>query len=129
MPPVGMVGGRYGGAGYSHVLDAFMVLFNHFISCGVWEAVAMLDGFLKNTADIPPEILHAETQGQRTPVCGLAPPHSTEFSGNALEPLSIRLMFQYVALTMSHLHQRSSQQRVRHETPRQGDPPQPHHHR
>ena len=55
MPPVGMVGGRYGGAGYSHVLDAFMVLFNHFISCGVWEAVAMLDGFLKNTADIPPE--------------------------------------------------------------------------
>ena len=73
MPPVGMMGGRYGGAGYSHVLDAFMVLFNHFISCGVWEAVAMLDGFLKNTADIPPEILHAETQGQRTPVCGLAP--------------------------------------------------------
>ena len=55
--------------------------------------------------------------------------HSPGFRGNALEPPSIRLIFQYVALTMSHLHQWPSPQRVRHETPRQGNPPQPHYHR
>jgi hypothetical protein len=27
-------------------------LFSHFIPCGVWEAVYILDGLLKNTSDI-----------------------------------------------------------------------------
>jgi TnpA family transposase len=38
----------------------------------VWEAVYILDGLLKNTSDIQPETLHADTQGQNTPVFGLA---------------------------------------------------------
>ena len=54
MPPMGMVGGRYGGAGYSHVLDAFMVLFNHFISCGVWEAEPCWIAS-SEFSDVPPE--------------------------------------------------------------------------
>ena len=41
-------------------------------------------------------------------------PHSPGFRGNALEPPSIRLISQYVALTMSHRHQWPSPQRVRH---------------
>lgn len=39
---------------------------------GVWEAVYILDGLLKNTSAIQPDILHADTQGQSTPVFGLA---------------------------------------------------------
>ena len=61
--------------------------------------------------------------------CENTTPHSPGFRGNACSPPSIRLISQYVALTMSHLHQWPSPQRVRHETPRQGDPPQSHHHR
>jgi TnpA family transposase len=64
--------GGYGGVGYYHVSDTYIALFSHFIPCGVWEAVYILDGLLKNTSDIQPEVLHADTQGQSTPVFGLA---------------------------------------------------------
>ena len=64
--------GGYGGVGYYHVSDTYIALFSHFIPCGVWEAVYILDGLLKNTSDIQPDILHADTQGQSTPVFGLA---------------------------------------------------------
>lgn len=64
--------GGYGGVGYYHVSDTYIALFSHFIPCGVWEAVYILDGLLKNTSDIQPETLHADTQGQSTPVFGLA---------------------------------------------------------
>ena len=64
--------GGYGGVGYYHVSDTYIALFSHFIPCGVWEAVYILDGLLKNTSDIHPETLHADTQGQSTPVFGLA---------------------------------------------------------
>jgi hypothetical protein len=40
--------GGYGGIGYYHVSDTYIVLFSHFIPCGVWEAVYILDGLLKN---------------------------------------------------------------------------------
>jgi hypothetical protein len=39
---------------------------------GVWEAVCILDGLLKNRSDIQPDTVHADTQGQSTPVFGLA---------------------------------------------------------
>src|SRR5499433_893467 len=61
-----------GGIGYYHVSDTYVALFSHFIPCGVWEAVYILDGRLKNTSDIQPDTLHADTQGQSTPVFGLA---------------------------------------------------------
>src|SRR6266850_4434364 len=64
--------GGYGGIGYYHVSDTYVALFSHFIRCGVWEAVYILDGLLKNTSDIQPDTLHADTQGQSTPVFGLA---------------------------------------------------------
>ena len=44
----------------------------HFITCGVWEAVYILDGLLKNSSEIQPDTLHADTQGQSAPVFGLA---------------------------------------------------------
>ena len=58
--------GGYGGIAYHHVSDTYIALFNHFINCGVWEAVYILDGLLKNTSDIQPDTLHADTQGQST---------------------------------------------------------------
>jgi TnpA family transposase len=54
------------------VSDTYIALFSHFIPCGVWEAVHILDGLLKNTSDIQPDTLHADTQGQNAPVFGLA---------------------------------------------------------
>jgi TnpA family transposase len=64
--------GGYGGIGYYHVSDTYIALFSHFIPCGVWEAVFILDGLLKNQSDIQPDIIHADTQGQNEPVFGLA---------------------------------------------------------
>jgi len=64
--------GGYGGGGSYHVSDTSIALLSHFIPCGVWEAVYILDGLLKNTSDIQPEVLHADPQGQSTPVFGLA---------------------------------------------------------
>jgi TnpA family transposase len=64
--------GGYGGIAYHHVSDTYIALFMHFITCGVWEAVYILDGLLKNTSDIQPDTLHADTQGQSAPVFGLA---------------------------------------------------------
>jgi len=64
--------GGYGGIGYYHVADSYIALFSHFIPCGVWEAVYILDGLLKNQSDIQPDTLHADTQGQSTPVFALA---------------------------------------------------------
>lgn len=64
--------GGYGGIGYYHVSDTYIALFSHFIPCGVWEAVYILDGLLKNQSDIQPDIIHADTQGQSAPVFGLA---------------------------------------------------------
>lgn len=64
--------GGYGGIGYYHVSDTYIALFSHFIPCGVWEAVYILDGILNNTSDIQPDVIHSDTQGQSSPVFGLA---------------------------------------------------------
>jgi TnpA family transposase len=64
--------GSYGGIAYHHVSDLYIALFSHFIACGVWEAVYIIDGLLKNTSEIQPDTLHADTQGQSTPVFALA---------------------------------------------------------
>jgi TnpA family transposase len=63
--------GGYGGIAYHHVSDKYIALFTHFITCGVWEAVYILDGLLKNLSDIQPDTLHADTQGQSGPVFAL----------------------------------------------------------
>ena len=64
--------GGYGGIAYHHVSDTYIALFTHFINCGVWEAVYILDGLLKNSSDIQPDILHADTQGQSESVFALS---------------------------------------------------------
>jgi TnpA family transposase len=64
--------GGYGGIGYYHVSDTYIALFSHFIPCGVWEAIYLLDGLLKNLSDIQPDTIHGDTHSQSTPVFGLA---------------------------------------------------------
>lgn len=64
--------GGYGGIAYHHVSDNYIALFSHFIPCGVWEAVYIFDGLIKNTSEIQPERVHADTQGQSLPVFGLS---------------------------------------------------------
>ena len=64
--------GRFGGIAYHHISDTYIALFSHFIACGVWEAVYILDGLLKNTSALQPDTLHADTHGQSAPVFGLA---------------------------------------------------------
>jgi TnpA family transposase len=63
--------GGYGGLARHHIADSCIALFTSFIPCGVWEAVHILDGLLKNRSDIQPDTLHADTQGQSEPVFGL----------------------------------------------------------
>lgn len=64
--------GGYGGIGYYHVSDMYIALFSHFIPCGVYEAIYILDGLIKNDSDIQPDTLHGDTHAQSAPVFGLA---------------------------------------------------------
>jgi len=64
--------GGYGGIGYYHVSDMYIALFSHFIPCGVYEAIYILDGLIKNESDIQPDTIHGDTQAQSAPVFGLA---------------------------------------------------------
>ena len=50
----------------------YIALFSHFIPCGVYEAVYILDGLVKNESDIQPDTLHGDTQAQSAPVFGLS---------------------------------------------------------
>jgi TnpA family transposase len=38
----------------------------------VWEAVYIIEGLLKNTSEVQPTTVHADTQGQSFPVLALA---------------------------------------------------------
>lgn len=64
--------GGYGGIAYRHISNTYIALFSHFIPCGVWEAVYIVEGLLRNDSDIQPDTVHADTQGQSLPVFGLA---------------------------------------------------------
>ena len=64
--------GAYGGIAYHHISDTYVALFSHFIACGVWEAVYILDGLLKNKSALQPDTIHSDTQGQSEVVFGLA---------------------------------------------------------
>jgi len=64
--------GAYGGVAYYHVSDTYIALFSHFIPCGVYEAIYILDGLLNDESDFNPDTLHGDTQAQSTPVFGLA---------------------------------------------------------
>jgi TnpA family transposase len=64
--------GGWGGIAYHHVADSYVALFSHFIPCGTWEAIYIIEGLLKNASEIQPEKVHADTQGQSEPVFALA---------------------------------------------------------
>ena len=64
--------GSYGGIAYYHVSDTYIALFSHFIPCGVYEAIYILDGLLNDESDFNPTTIHGDTQAQSTPVFGLA---------------------------------------------------------
>ena len=64
--------GRTGGIAYRHIDDNYVALFSYFIPCGVHEAFYILDGLFKNTSDVRPSRLHADTHGQSTVVFALA---------------------------------------------------------
>ncbi|CAN7775976.1 Tn3 family transposase [Cupriavidus necator] len=64
--------GGYGGIGYYHVSDMYIALFSHFIPCGVYEAIYILDGLIKNESEVQPDTLHGDTQAQSATVFGLA---------------------------------------------------------
>lgn len=57
--------------------DTYIALFTHFIPCGLWEAVYIIEGLLKNTSEVKPTTVHADTQGQAFPV--FAPAHLLGF--------------------------------------------------
>lgn len=61
-----------GGIAYNHIADTYVALFSTFIPCGVWEAVEIIEGLLKNESTIKPDTIHADTQGQSTIVFGLS---------------------------------------------------------
>ncbi|MCA0402500.1 MAG: Tn3 family transposase [Proteobacteria bacterium] len=60
--------GKKGGVAYHHVADNYIAIFSTFIQCGVWEAINIIDGLLKNASEIQPKIVHSDTQGQSLPV-------------------------------------------------------------
>jgi TnpA family transposase len=61
-----------GGIAYNHIADTYVALFSTFMPCGLWEAVEIIEGLLKNDSDIQPRIVHADTQGQSTVVFGIS---------------------------------------------------------
>ncbi len=55
--------GKSGGIAYHHISDTYIALFTHFIPCGVWEAVYIIEGLLRNASELKPTTIHADTQG------------------------------------------------------------------
>jgi TnpA family transposase len=64
--------GKPGGVAYHHVSDLYVALFTHFVPCGVWEAVYIIEGLLRNASEVQPKVVHADTQGQSFPIYTLA---------------------------------------------------------
>ena len=64
--------GASGGIAYHHISGHYIALFTHFVPCGVWEAVYIIEGLVKNAPEIQPATIHADTQGQSLPVVTMA---------------------------------------------------------
>lgn len=61
-----------GAIAYHHISDTYIALFSSLIPCGVWEAIAIIEGLLQNKSEIKPRKVHGDTQAQSTPVFGLS---------------------------------------------------------
>ena len=64
--------GKRGGIAYHHISDTYIALFSSLIPCGVWEAIAIIDGLLQNESSIKPKRVHGDTQAQSMTVFALA---------------------------------------------------------
>jgi len=64
--------GARGGIAYYHIANNYIAFFASFIPCGVWEAIAILEGLLQNKSEVQPDTVHADTQGQSSVVFALA---------------------------------------------------------
>jgi TnpA family transposase len=64
--------GRFGGVAFHYVSSLYIALISHFIPCGAWEGIYLIDAFLKNQSSIQPTTIHADTQGQSAPIFGMA---------------------------------------------------------
>lgn len=63
--------GRSGGMGYYHISDTYIALFSNFISCGVYEALYIIEGILKNESEIQPKYVHGDTHSQSLAIFAL----------------------------------------------------------
>ena len=61
-----------GGIAYHHISDTYIALFSSLIPCGVWEAIAIIDGLLQNESSMKPKRIHGDTQAQSMTVFALA---------------------------------------------------------
>ncbi|HEY4084117.1 MAG TPA: Tn3 family transposase [Burkholderiaceae bacterium] len=64
--------GGYGGIGYYHVSDRYIALMSHFISCGTYEGIHILDYLESNDSVLRPDKLHGDTQAQSLSVFAMA---------------------------------------------------------
>jgi len=64
--------GRFGGVAFHYVSSLYIALVSHFIPCGAWEGIYLIDAFLQNQSRIQPTTIHADTQGQSAPIFGMA---------------------------------------------------------
>ena len=64
--------GGFGGIAYYHISDTYIALCSHFLTCGTWEGLYIIDGLIRNTSAIQPDVIHADTQGQTTTVFAMA---------------------------------------------------------
>jgi TnpA family transposase len=64
--------GRNGGIMFHLFSDMYIALMGTFIPCGAWEAIYLLDLFIKNKSDIQPNIIYGDTQEQSGTVFGLS---------------------------------------------------------
>jgi TnpA family transposase len=53
--------GGFGGIAYHHISDMYIALFSHFLACSVFEAIYIIDGLLKNTSELRPDTVHADS--------------------------------------------------------------------
>ncbi len=61
-----------GAIAYHHISDTYIALFSSLIPCGIWEAIAIIEGLLRNESKMKPTKVHGDTQSASAPVFSIA---------------------------------------------------------
>ena len=61
-----------GSIAYHHISDTYIALFSSLIPCGTWEAIAIIEGLLRNESKMKPTTVHGDTQAASAPVFSIA---------------------------------------------------------